>query len=138
MKRMCRKSWHLYRALTLIEVIAGIAILGVVLVSIAMATGRLRRQSYLSSRRVEAYRAADELLAGWWSDLEKLPRNGSGVVPSHDNWHWRTVTTETVIKNVDAEILTLEILQADSEEIKLANVQLVLFLEKDEEAKKDE
>ena len=78
------------RGTTLVEAVAGTALLGCLLVAILVAHGRMTVQASRASLRVEACRIADRLLADWWLDTDQLPRDGSGAVAGHPGWTWRT------------------------------------------------
>jgi type II secretory pathway pseudopilin PulG len=76
--------------MTLVEVMAALAILGFVLTAVLAARGRYLHQYALAQEKHQAVRIADELLADWYrSDL--LPAApSSGRVPGHNEWWWRT------------------------------------------------
>ena len=76
------------RGLTLVEVLAALAILGGMLASIAVARGRLLHQWTLAQQKVEAIQAADALLEGWWREPELIEREGVGMLS--DGLRWRT------------------------------------------------
>ena len=79
----CKKN-----GLTLIEVIAAIALLGALLSATLVAVGRHTRQVRQAQDRIEALEAADRLLSGWFlqqgGELDAL----EGVVPGHADWRW--------------------------------------------------
>jgi len=81
------------RGVTLVEAAAGTAILGTLLVGIVLAGVRLGAQTRASEQRIEACRAADQLLQTWWADPARLPREGGGEVAGHPGWTWRTQKT---------------------------------------------
>lgn len=99
--------------LTLIEVVASIAILGTILVGALFAAARHTRQLAHAQRCRLAVRAADELIATWWSAPAGVPVNESGAVPDDAAFTWRT----TLIKNdgvaqLGARVVRIEILDA--------------------------
>ena len=110
--RMRRATSWLRRpaAVTLVEAVAGTAILATVLVAILIAAGRLRTQSARAERRVEACRIADGLLRAWWPERQKLPRDDSGQVPDHPGWTWKTqpVANEAA-EEMGAAVVALEV-----------------------------
>ena len=139
MIRRSVKSWSCCRGLTLIEVVAAMTLLGTLLVAVVMTTGKLTASSHLATKRVEAYRAADKLITGWWGDTENFPKNDSGKVEGHEMWQWKTSTVEAEIKNVDAELVTLEIVETDKEAEPLARVEFLLKkITKDNDKNEDE
>ncbi len=95
--------------LTLIEVIAGLALLGWLLSAVVLAKARHTRQLAESNRQLEAIEAADLLLARWWAvkDDIPLPRSGRGRVPGSDLWHWRV----TPLARDEADALGIEIVR---------------------------
>jgi hypothetical protein len=98
------------RALTLIEVVASLAILGTLLVSMLMARQRYSRQWTLAVRKGEAVSAADQLLSEWWRDPRKLPLEGRGVIAGHPDLMWRTRTMDNRDADaLDAQVVRLEV-----------------------------
>jgi len=85
--RTCSCCW---RAATLIEVLAGLAILGSVTVALLLARGNLLEQHATAQRKLEAVRIADQLLAGWYARDSAVPIDEQGEVESHPGWTWRT------------------------------------------------
>jgi type II secretory pathway pseudopilin PulG len=76
---------------TLIEVLAGLVILGTLLVSIAAARGRFARQWVEADRRLAAVRAADAMLAQWMAGApQNIPVQGHGELPGVAKCGWRT------------------------------------------------
>ncbi len=88
----CRHSGFGRRGFTLIEVLAGLVLLGTLLAAATLAKSRFTRQLADADRRIEAVDAADQLLTGWWSDPQSLPRSGSGTAPGADGLIWQTRT----------------------------------------------
>ncbi len=78
------------RGLSLIEVVIGMALLGLFLASIFIAQARLTRQSALIRKKALAISATDALLASWAMDWGNLPTDGSGTIPEHENLQWET------------------------------------------------
>lgn len=120
MKEMSKTCWESWlrsnlgrRGFTLIEVIAGLALLGTLLASITIARARYVRQRAHAQRRLTAVAVADSLLTGWWQDPQTLPRDGSGNVIEglqDMQWAWRTRSIDdTVALNAGVQIVRLEI-----------------------------
>ena len=106
MKKRLEKSWpRRPRGMTLVEVVAGSALLGTLLVAILLAQARIVKQAGLAARRVEACGIADGMLELWWSDPEEFRVDGSGDVQGREGWSWRT----SVIENEDAERLGADV-----------------------------
>jgi hypothetical protein len=79
------------RGATLIEILAGLVILGTLLVSVAIARGRFLRQLAESDRRLAAVRSADKLLATWMSGPpQNVPIGSAGMLEKPDDFSWST------------------------------------------------
>ena len=76
--------------MTLIEVVAGLALLGTLLVGIVLAKVRYTHQWNAADRRVQCAKAADELLTAWWARPGSFPRSAAGDVPGEPDLSWRT------------------------------------------------
>jgi|WetSurMetagenome_2_1015567.scaffolds.fasta_scaffold593876_2 hypothetical protein len=118
-------------ALTLIEVVAAIAILGSVLVGVVLASARLTHQAAEARRQAVAVRAADELITRWWTSKEGVPVGSEGAVESDATLAWsaRLVTNEAVDR-LGARVVRVAVREADpqtsSREESLVEVDLVL------------
>jgi len=96
--------------LTLVEALAGTALLGTVLAAVLLADARLTRQELLARHRLEAQDAANSLLAAWWADRDTFPCAADGDVPNHDGWRWRTaVIPNAAAEELGADVVRLEI-----------------------------
>ncbi len=137
MKGNCGTSWRRSgRGTTLVEVTAGLAVMGALLVSVLIATSRLKAQSARSAMRADACEVADGLLAGWWPKPDQLPRDAEGVVigPGGQSWRWRTRRVRRAdadAKNLSAEVIAIEVFAADiggedRDEQPAARVEIVL------------
>jgi prepilin-type N-terminal cleavage/methylation domain-containing protein len=97
--------------LTLIEVMAGLAILGTLLASLVVARGRYLHQWTLAGQKQQAVQAADQLLAGWWADPQKFPRQQAGELPK-SNLQWRTsVLDSKSATDLKVQIIRLELFE---------------------------
>ena len=98
--------------MTLVEALAGIGLLGTLLVAILVAESRANRQAWAADRQMEACRAADELLHGWWAERKPPPAAGRGDVPGRDGWQWRTHTRPNpAAEQIGAQVVVLEVLR---------------------------
>ncbi|MCC6680516.1 MAG: prepilin-type N-terminal cleavage/methylation domain-containing protein [Phycisphaeraceae bacterium] len=96
-----RRDW----AFSLIEVLAALVILGSLLSAVVVARGRFIHQSALARQRLEAVTLTDQLLEGWWQDLDTLPRDGSGVI---GDYRWQTQTEQRDdLDKLNVNLLTL-------------------------------
>ena len=117
--RKCAISWPRSAAgLTLVEAVAGIALLGSMLAAILVASGRLQTQAARSERRAEACLIAEDLLGQWFDKPEKFPRSAEGDVRDRPGWRWRTYTvtgarTEAARK-LRADVIAVEVFSPGS------------------------
>lgn len=94
--------------LTLIEVVAAIAILGTILVGIVMAKSRHTAQLASAERRMAAVTVADELIASWWLG-EDIPVDQSGICERDESLAWQTRwVTNTPIEQLGARVIRVE------------------------------
>src|SRR3954447_2506410 len=80
------------RGLTLVEVVAGLALLATLLVAVLTTKARVTRQWTHAQRKLQDVSAADRLLADWWPRRDDFPRQSSGTVPGDARLRWRTMT----------------------------------------------
>jgi len=79
------------RGLTLIEVVAAIAILGTLLAGIVLAKSRHIDQRVRARVQMQAVDATDQMIARWWTDEERgVPIDASGALPGVEGVAWRT------------------------------------------------
>ena len=117
------------RATTLVEVVAGLALLAALLAGIVQVKARYTRQARLTAQRREAVRAADALLSAWWHDAGPFPRAANGLVPENSELAWRTrPTANASARAMGAQVIRLEIRPAGSDEdtAPLAGVEVVI------------
>jgi type II secretory pathway pseudopilin PulG len=105
-----RRSLLPRSGLTLIEVVAGIALLSTLLVSTMLAYGLHVRQARAAQRRLEAIAAADRLLAGWGASAEHVPTVAQGEVPGDERLAWHTQVIENpAAATLGAAVIRLEV-----------------------------
>lgn len=126
MRAFCRQSGR--TALTLIEVVAGIALLATLLVSI-LTTHQLHADQVRSAQdRLTAIRLANDLLATW-SVGGELPAIGTEEeLPGMAGWRWRIVKGEPVaIGRYSLQVVRFEVVRssADRSERVLTAVDLL-------------
>ncbi len=76
---------------SLIEVIAAIAIMGTILAGVVMSKARHTRQIALTQRTQQAVLATDQLITNWWASKEGVPVGTSGTI-SDGLLAWETYT----------------------------------------------
>lgn len=76
--------------MTLIEVVAGIALLGTILTTTVLAQARLLRQHQRALVKLQAVEAVDRLLTQWSVAGHEIPVGASGVLMETPLVSWRT------------------------------------------------
>jgi hypothetical protein len=124
-RRLTRRS-----GLTLVEVVAGLALLATLLVAVLGTKARVTRQWAHANRKLEAVAAADRLLAAWWATPATFPRKNSGSVPGDAGLNWRTTPVgNDAVRPLGASVVRLEIVderQPAAAGAVLATVEVVL------------
>jgi len=96
--------------------LAGLVILGTLLVSIAAARGRFARQWVEADRRLAAVRAADKLLGQWMAGAEQnIPVPGQGELVGVPKCSWRTREIRSqAAEELRARVVRLEVFDRTS------------------------
>lgn len=98
------------RGATLIEVLAGLAILGSVTVALLLARGRLLEQQALAVQKLEGVQLADGLLAGWYAQYAGVPIDEAGQVPDYPGWSWKTeVSITDTVNTISTDVVQLQL-----------------------------
>ena len=104
--------------MTLIEIVAGLVILGTILASLAIARGRFARQWAAADRKLAATKAVDEMIAGWMeSTPPRVPLNREGVLPGVAKHVWRT----RVLRDAGAQKVLADIVRVEAYEVGAAD-----------------
>src|SRR5437870_12747654 len=110
MNRQFRTSSPLRRkahGATLIEALAGLVVLGTLLVSITIARGRFVRQRALAEQKIAAAASVDAMVAKWMAGSgAAMPISASGPLEGLPNLIWRTRAIEKK-SNPEASILRM-------------------------------
>jgi hypothetical protein len=102
------------RALTLIEVVAGLALLVAIMAALLLAKAHWQRRLVDAGRRLAAVSAADALLSEWWQNPKAFPVHSGGAVPEHANMRWQTTLIQNkAVEQLGTRAVRLEILPAD-------------------------
>lgn len=116
--------------MTLIEVLAGLALMSTLLASILVAKGRWTHQYTLAQRRIEAVQAADALMSEWWNRPEQLAKPATGrLEESQMTWKRTLVPGNESTEKLGVKVVRLEIFgqtPKGSQETVLANVEVVI------------
>lgn len=98
--------------MTLVEVLAGLVVLGTLLAAVTVARGRLLRQWAEADRRLQATRALDVLLSEWLSGSpQAVPVTSQGpLVGGAANQVWRTrLMRDPAAAELGAVVVRLEV-----------------------------
>lgn len=123
------------RGMTLIELVAGLALVGSLLVAVLVARGRAAAQWKRAERRAAAVRVADRLLCHWWRDVAALPAPATGDVEDAPGFTWRTtVIPREAVERLGARVVRLEVSETTSptDASPLCQVEIVLPEQRDE------
>src|SRR5262245_61261655 len=97
--------------LTLLEVVAAIAILGGILVGLVLSKSRNERQLAVAKRQSQGVRLLDDLIASWWAadaSGRAVPIGAYGAV-SHGAWAWETrIVANPAIEKLGAKVVRVE------------------------------
>jgi Tfp pilus assembly protein PilV len=99
--------------MTLVEVVAALALLAGLLTASLMAASRLKEQATGSALRNQAAEAAEALMESFWQRREEMPRDGSGPVPGYPGWRYRCMSrpaTQSPLRDLEARIVQIEII----------------------------
>lgn len=91
--------------MTLVEVVAGLALLATLMASLLAVKTRVVHQAGLTERRAQAVAAADQLLSEWWRNPKTFPRASAGMLPSGFGWRTRIVNNSP---EVGGQVVRLE------------------------------
>ena len=127
MTKSTRFSNRYRRGLTLIEVVAGLALMATILVALLLLKTQFTHQLAASNERLRAVAAADSLLQDWWAAPATFPINKSGTIEIDRSLKWEThLVPNEAVSQLRARVVKLDIL---SEARVIASVQLMLPLE---------
>lgn len=118
--------------MTLIETVAGLALLATLLASMLLIKLRATAQWSRANQRLEAVAAADHMLSSWWQDRGRFPVGAEGQVPSNSTLTWRTMRiANPPIDQLRSQVVRLEISATGSLPIEpLVSVELILSNQK--------
>jgi type II secretory pathway pseudopilin PulG len=96
--------------MTLVEVVAGLALLGSLLVGLLLAKAGLSRQRAEAGQRLEAIAAADALLAQWRSEGRPMLRHATGRTGLDGRFTWSTLLLRNErVAGMSIEVVRLEL-----------------------------
>ena len=98
------------RALTLIEVLASLTIVGGAVTLMLVVNANSLRRLAEGDLQLDAQSVARELIAGWALAEEEVTQSGSGTVAGLDDWSWARWSEEVEIAgDVTARKVVLEL-----------------------------
>jgi type II secretory pathway pseudopilin PulG len=114
--------------LTLVEVLAAVALLGTLLAASLIAAGRAKVQAADARRRLEAVERLDALLEDWWAQKDEIRIDATGPVGKDGRWQWRTRTVSNESAGaVEARVVAVEIRPAgEADQPPAARVEILL------------
>lgn len=100
-------SWRTSRTgLTLIEVIAGLALLGTLLVSTMLAYGRHVRQLKRAREQTLLLKKLDTLVTSWFLQEEALWIPAEGRLPDTPDYRWKRTLTRQSPRNQEGLLIS--------------------------------
>ena len=125
-----RVSGHRRQGTTLIEVLAGLLLLGTLLVSVTVARGRFIQQWTAADRKLTAIRWADSQIAQWLAGpVTAVPVGGEGTLDAPAKCSWRTRrVADTSAESLGAAVIRLEIIDRENGNAALASVDFLLHV----------
>lgn len=98
------------RGLTLIEVVAALAILGTLLVGIVLAQSRHTNQLVRARAQAQAVEQADQLIAQWWTRPQGVPIGEEGVFTDAERLRWQTrLVNNKPVQQLGARVVRVEV-----------------------------
>ena len=98
-------------AFTLIEVIAGLILMGSLVASGLVALSSHQHAILLAKQKLQANQIAEMLLTNWYEVQGRVPLRDQGIIGSQSEWIWRTqpVGLRSVC-GLEASVIRLEVL----------------------------
>ncbi len=116
-------------AMTLIEVLVGMALLGSLVAAISLAKARSTRQLAQSRRQLAAVAATDQLLTQWWRTTGGGLAVGDGQLPGDDGFSWRIVSVDKpALENLPVRPVRLEVIDQKNKDNTTPMFMLELLL----------
>jgi type II secretory pathway pseudopilin PulG len=109
--------------MTLVEVVAGLALLGTLLVSLLLTKAALARQRATADRRLAAVAACDQVLSDFRTANRQVPTHGGGVTDGGVRWRSERVGHKG-IQNVTVDVIRVTV-TGEHEDKPLAQVEIV-------------
>lgn len=116
------------RAMTLVEIVAGLTLLALLAAAIVLACAAHRRQIAQATHRVNGITIAEGLLTQWYANQGIPPVRASGTVSAAGAvWTWRTrITRREQIAREPFSIVVLEVWRRGDETLWPASVEILV------------
>ena len=112
-------------ALSLVEVVVALVLMGSVLVSSMLAFSSHRRQLSVANQQLEATVIAETIVRELSAQPGGIPASARGVVAGHPNWMWQTsVAGRAQVATVSMRVVAFEILDMTDQPRRLIAVNL--------------
>jgi type II secretory pathway pseudopilin PulG len=109
--------------MTLVEVVAGLALLGTLLVSLLLTKSALAKQRAVADQKLAAVAACDQVLAEHRTAGRPLPRQGSGV--ANGGYRWRSeIVRRQPVQDVSVDVMRVWVTSERSDK-SLAEVEVM-------------
>ena len=106
------------RGFTLVEVVAGMALLAVLLVGIVKATSQHRRNMARAAERIEAAALVDELAERLRTRQGTFPIGQVGPLPKRPGWEYRVaLTSSQQVLGVPVQTVAIQIVDAATQRV---------------------
>jgi len=103
-------SFSAEAGLTLIEVVASLALLSTLLVGVLVAFNQHSRQIRAGNRKLDVLHRVDALLYRWAESGSTIPRAGSGEILGDDDLIWKTRVVDTRYRrNLGVDVVRIEV-----------------------------
>lgn len=114
--------------MTLLEVLAGLLVLGTLLASVTIARARFIRQWSDADRKITAIKSADAQIAQWLSGPPaNVPLNSEGTLDAPANCGWRTrLIPDNSAATLGAAVVRMQIIDRGRTDKLLAQVDFLL------------
>jgi len=100
--------------LTLVEVVAALALLGTLAAGVLTARAAHVRQDRRAAETLLATEAADRLLTDWTAENVPVPTSGSGVLDEDLSIGWRThIVANAPIERIGGQVVRLTVIGRD-------------------------
>ncbi len=97
------------KGLTLVEVIASLALLSTVLVTVLLSWSRNTAQLSTAHKQTRALELLDQQIAEWYGSADGIPLNEQGVFEADSTFAWRTKLISAKSSNPDWKVATVQI-----------------------------